>query len=71
MLAVRGIYDGKHLKLDENVNINSPTEVILTFLAGRQPSDEEAILRRQTKFLEQGFRMGKKLYSIRDELYER
>jgi hypothetical protein len=63
MLTVRGIYDGKHLKLDENVKINSPTEVTLTFLTARQTTDEETIMKRQIKFLEKGFRMGKKSYS--------
>lgn len=32
MLSVKGIYDGKTLKLLENVNIVSPKKVIVTFV---------------------------------------
>ena len=32
MLSVRGIYDGKKLKLFERVKINTPKKVIVTFL---------------------------------------
>jgi hypothetical protein len=53
------------------VKINSPTEVILTFLASQQSANEEPIMERQIKLLEKGFRMGKKLYTKRDDLYER
>ncbi len=71
MLAVRGVYDGKTIKLDEKVDITTPTEIILTFLSDRQPADEDAIFKRQIKFLEQGFPMGNKLYTNREDLYER
>lgn len=32
MLSVRGTYDGKNLKLSENINIHSTKKVIVTFL---------------------------------------
>lgn len=32
MLSVRGIYDGKEIKLFESVKIEGPKEVIVTFL---------------------------------------
>ena len=32
MLSVKAIYDGKHLKLLEPVDIHTPQEVIITFL---------------------------------------
>ena len=38
MLSVRAIYDGKQLKLLEKVDINKPTEVIVTFM---QPVEED------------------------------
>ncbi|MCK5059147.1 MAG: hypothetical protein KAT34_21035 [Candidatus Aminicenantes bacterium] len=38
MLSVRAIYDGKNIKLKEKVNIETPKEVIVTFL---DPIDTE------------------------------
>ncbi len=38
MLSVRAIYDGKNIKLKEQVNIETPKEVIVTFL---DPIDTE------------------------------
>lgn len=32
MLSVKAIYDGHNLRLLENIEINSPQEVIITFL---------------------------------------
>ena len=32
MLSVKGVYDGKHLKLAEKIKIRSPKKVIITFL---------------------------------------
>ena len=32
MLSVRGIYDGKNIKLLENINIPGPKDVIITFI---------------------------------------
>lgn len=37
MLSVKGIFDGKNLKLLEKVNISKPRKVIITFL-----DDEES-----------------------------
>jgi len=43
MLSVQGIYDGKKLKLFEQVNIHSPKKVIITFLdtIDEDPNSEE------------------------------
>lgn len=38
MLSVKAIYDDKNLKFDEQIKINSPQEVIVTFL---DESEEE------------------------------
>jgi len=35
MVSVQGIYDGKHLKLFENIEVNSPKRIIITFLDER------------------------------------
>lgn len=32
MLSIKGIYDGKHLKLAKKIRIRSPKKVIITFL---------------------------------------
>ncbi|OQX79884.1 MAG: hypothetical protein B6D61_02810 [Bacteroidetes bacterium 4484_249] len=32
MVSVQGIYDGKYLKLFENIEVNSPKRIIITFL---------------------------------------
>ena len=32
MLSVEAIYDGKNLKFNEQIKVNSPQEVIVTFL---------------------------------------
>ena len=40
MLSVKGVYDGKRLKLDEKVSIQSPGDAILTFLLPRSSKEE-------------------------------
>ena len=71
MLAVRGVYDGKRLKLDEEVKIKRPTEVILTLLSSGKNADQKKIARRQLKLLKRGFKMGRKNYKKRADIYER
>ena len=39
MISVRAIYDGRHFRLREKVNIKTPKEVIITFL---DPEDEKS-----------------------------
>lgn len=51
MLSVRAIYDGKELKLVEEVNIQSPKEVIITFL---DPVDTDPTSAEIHKMLQEG-----------------
>jgi len=32
MISIRGVYDGKHLRLSDKIDIRSPKQVIVTFL---------------------------------------
>lgn len=71
MLSVKGVYDGKNLKLDENVSVERPAEVILTFLNYGMNGDQKKISERQLKILEKGYQMGRLKHHSRDELHER
>ena len=71
MISVKGVYDGKSLKLDENVTIKRPAEVILTFLNSGGNENQKGINKRQLKILKKGYKMGSLKYSYRNELYER
>jgi len=57
MLSVRGAYAGKNLKLDEDVSIERPAEVILTFLNSGRNIDQKEISERQLKILYKGYQM--------------
>ncbi len=37
MLSVKGTYDGKNIKLHENIHVTGPREVIVTFLDEDMP----------------------------------
>lgn len=41
MLSVRAIYDGKHLKLQKEIAIKKPQQVIVVFLDYPENGDEE------------------------------
>jgi hypothetical protein len=71
MQSVKGVYDGKSLKLDEQVGVDRPTEIILTFLSGKRRTNQREITRRQLGLLENGYKMGGLVYQKRTELYGR
>ena len=71
MLSVKGIYDGKNLRLDENVVVERPAEVILTFLNSGRNGNQKEISERQIRILKKGYRMGSLKFHSRDELHER
>lgn len=41
MLAVRGIYDGKSVKLLDKLTVRKKYKVVVTFLEEIEPTDEE------------------------------
>ena len=67
MLSVKAIYDGKHLKFLEKVKINSPKEVIVTFLDDDEiTSDEMHYLAEKGGSLDFLRNEGEDIYSDRD-----
>jgi hypothetical protein len=71
MFAVRGVFDGKTLKLDENVRVQKSSAVILTFLTEPRAQDDRAAAERELALLKKGVDLGGIAYSSRDELYDR
>ncbi|HCJ78848.1 hypothetical protein HX99_06955 [Peptococcaceae bacterium SCADC1_2_3] len=51
MIAVKGLFDGKRIKLLEKVDIKEPQEVIITFLG---TSEDKALYGEIYKFAETG-----------------
>lgn len=51
MLSVRAIYDGKNLKFMEKVNIETPKEVIVTFL---EPIEAEPAVAEIQQMVQEG-----------------
>lgn len=71
MYSVKGIFDGRTLKLDEKVLVEGRSEVILTFLNGIKKENRDRIAKRQLKTLKTGYEMGALLVSGRSSIYER
>ena len=71
MHAVRGVYDGKTLKLDESVRLAKPAEVVLTFLSGTEFVGDSIVESDQIALLAKGFDLGGIVYSSREQLYDR
>lgn len=44
MLSVKGVYDGKNLKLLDKVDVNEPKDVIVTFLESIDSISSDEIL---------------------------
>jgi len=51
MKSVKGLFDGKEIKLLEDIEIEEPQEVIITFLG---PTDDEKFYKKLYKLAEKG-----------------
>jgi hypothetical protein len=50
MLSIRATYDGKKIKLADKLKINTPQEVIITFLEDDEiPEKEKEMVRHRVK----------------------
>lgn len=63
-----GIIDGDIIRLKEKINLPIGTQAIVTLKTMNKEVQEE-IKDRQLKLLDEGFNLGKKLYSTREDLY--
>jgi len=66
MLSVRAIYDGREFKLREKVDVNTPREVIITFLD--PPETEEPTTTEIHQMIEDGGAMDF-LFGDREDIY--
>ena len=66
----KGIVEGNIIRLEERVGLPIGTEAFVTLKTVNR-EDQEGIKDRQLKLLEKGFYLGKKLYSGREDLYDR
>jgi hypothetical protein len=69
MKAYKGIVKGKKVHFDETANIKDGSEVLVLVKPSR--TDDEEITKRQLQILEKGYKMGKIVYTSREELHER
>jgi hypothetical protein len=66
----KGTIEGNVIRLEQPVQLPQGTSIIVSFSTFNQEK-QEAIQQRQLRRLEQGFPLGKKLYTHREELYDR
>ena len=66
----KGIVDGNVIRLESPVELPQGTPILVSFTT-LYKERQDAIKQRQLKFLEQGFHLGKKLYSTREDLHAR
>lgn len=64
------IVEGNVIRLKEKIDIPIGTLTLVTLKTMNKEVQEE-IKDRQQKFLDKGFYLGKKLYSRREDLYDR
>lgn len=69
MRAYKGVVKDKKVHFEEGADIKDGTEVLILLKPSQE--DDEEITRRQLGILEKGYRMGKIIYSSREELHER
>jgi hypothetical protein len=68
--VAKGIIEGNVIRLEQPVQLPQGTSIIVSFSTIYQEK-QEAIQQRQLRLLEQGFALGKKLYTHREDLYDR
>ena len=66
----KGIIEGNVIRLENPIELPQGTPILVSFTA-LYKERQDAIKQRQLKFLEQGFHLGKKLYSSREDLHVR
>jgi len=66
----KGIVEGKVIRFDEKISLPVGTHAIVT-LKTIAKEKQKKIINRQLKYLDKGFNLGKKLCSVREELYDR
>lgn len=66
----KGIVEDNIIRLEGKVDLPSGTKALVT-LKTIVKEEQEEIKDRQLKLLDKGFYLGKKLYSIRNDLYAR
>ena len=66
----KGIVEGNVIRLEQPIQLPQGTSVIVSFSTVYQ-ENQEAIQQRQLHLLERGFSLGKKLYTRREDLYDR
>jgi hypothetical protein len=66
----KGIVDGNVIRLEQPIQLPQGTSILVSFSTIYQEK-QEAIQQRQLHLLETGFHLGKKLYTRREDLYDR
>jgi hypothetical protein len=66
----KGIVEGNVIRLEKPIELPQGTSILVSFTT-LYKERQEAIKQRQLKLLDQGFNLGKKLYSSREDLYAR
>ncbi len=66
----KGVVEGNIIRLDETLTLPIGTQAFITLTTIIQ-DDQATIKDRQLKLLEKGYDLGKKLYSHREDLYDR
>jgi hypothetical protein len=69
-LVYKGIIEGNVIRLENPIELPQGTRILVSFTT-LYKERQDAIKKRQLKFLEQGFNLGKKLYSSREDLHAR
>lgn len=65
-----GIVEGNIIRLERQIGLSVGTQILI-MLKTVYRDEQEEIKARQMKLLDRGFYLGKKLYSRREELYDR
>lgn len=68
MGKVKGLYDGKGIRLLEKIDLPEMTEIEICF---KPVGKVKESLKRQLETMKKGFEMGKILVGSREELHER
>ncbi len=66
----KGIVEGDTIHFEEKIDLPIGTNTLVT-LKTLSNEDQEEIKNRQLEFLNKGFYLGKKLFSNREDLYDR
>lgn len=66
----KGIVEGNVIRLEKQIGLPVGTQ-ILVMLKTLYKDEQEEIKDREMKLLDKGFYLGKKLYSRREDLYDR